>query len=62
MPGQSQPPPSLVQSKLDMIDFVLNRLRVQSFADLGGVWGVEAGYTFYALAYGEEPGSWSTHT
>jgi hypothetical protein len=56
MPGQSQPPPSLVQSKLDMIDFVLNRLRVQSFADLGGVWGVEAGYTFYALAHGARAG------
>jgi len=54
-PGQ-QPPPSLVQSKLDMIDFAMNRLRVQSFADLGGVWGVEAGYTFYALAHGARTG------
>jgi hypothetical protein len=35
-----------------MIDFATNRLRVQSFAYLGGVWGVEAGYTFYALAHG----------
>lgn len=39
----------LKQAKLDLIDFAFENLGVRSFADLGGVWGVEGGYTFYAL-------------
>ena len=47
---------TLFQSKLDMIDLAMNQLGVRSFADLGGVWGVEAGYTFYALDRGAKAG------
>lgn len=32
-----------------MIDFAFSRFNLRSFADLGGVWRVEGGYTFYAL-------------
>jgi len=32
------------------IDAAFERVGAKSFADLGGVWAVEAGYTFYALA------------
>lgn len=39
----------LKQAKLDLIDFAFENLGVRSFADLGGVWGVEGGYTFHAL-------------
>lgn len=56
MPGQSGYVPPLVQSKLDIIDIAINRMKVQTFADLGGVWGVEAGYTFYALSRGAKAG------
>ena len=35
--------------KLRAIDAAFQRGRVSSFADLGGVWVVEAGYTFYVL-------------
>ncbi|HWY98097.1 MAG TPA: hypothetical protein VNY36_03325 [Bacteroidia bacterium] len=35
----------LVKVKLDLIDSV----EINSFADLGGVWGVDGGYTFYPL-------------
>lgn len=48
--------PLLIQSKLDIIDFAIKRLGVRSFADLGGVWGVAAGYTFYALDRGAAEG------
>jgi len=46
---RSKPRPALLQDKLDLIDFAFSRLNLRSFADLGGVWGVEGGYTFYAL-------------
>lgn len=41
----------LVQGKLDIIDYAFQRIspRPQSFADLGGVWGVNGAYTFYTL-------------
>jgi len=39
----------LVQAKLDMIDFAFTTFGLKSFADLGGIWGVNGGYTFYAL-------------
>jgi hypothetical protein len=35
--------------KLNLIDFACTELGVKSFADLGGVWNVDGGYTFYAL-------------
>ena len=37
--------------KKDLIDFTFNRCKPapRSFADLGGVWGVDAAYTFYTL-------------
>lgn len=35
--------------KKDLIDFAFKGHSKQSFIDLGGVWGVEAGYTFYTL-------------
>lgn len=41
--------PTLLREKLDLIDFAFSRFDLHSFADLGGVWGVEGGYTFYAL-------------
>jgi hypothetical protein len=40
---------SLNRNKLDLIDFAFTSLKLSSFADLGGVWGVDGGYTFYAL-------------
>jgi hypothetical protein len=40
----------LLQDKIDLIDFTFTSLKAQSFADLGGIWGVNGGYTFYALA------------
>ena len=48
--------PPLLQTKLSMIDFAIDYLGVRRFADLGGVWGVEGGYTFYALDRGAESG------
>lgn len=37
--------------KKDLIDFTFQRItpKPQSFADLGGVWGIDAAYTFYTL-------------
>src|SRR5262245_35453457 len=35
--------------KTELIDFACQQLGVKSFADLGGVWRVDGGYTFYAL-------------
>jgi hypothetical protein len=40
---------NLVQDKIDIIDQAFSSFGVQSFADLGCVWGVEGGYTFHAL-------------
>ena len=44
-----KPLPTLLQDKLDLIDFAFSRFGLHSFADLGGVWRVEGGYTFYTL-------------
>ncbi len=38
-------------NKLELIDLAFRTLPVRSFADLGGLWGVDAGYTFYALEH-----------
>ena len=38
--------PYLLKEKLDLIDFAFNKFGFSSFADLGGVWRVEGGYTF----------------
>lgn len=40
---------SLNRDKRELIDFAFKRFQIGSFADLGGVWGVDGGYTFYAL-------------
>src|SRR5437762_14178627 len=40
---------TLLQDKVDLIDFAFSRFNLHSFADLGGVWRVEGGYTFYTL-------------
>jgi len=40
---------ALAQDKKDLIDFACQRFKIRSFADLGGVWNVDGGYTFYAL-------------
>jgi hypothetical protein len=42
---------NLVPDKLDLIDVTFQKIipNAQSFADLGGVWGVNGGYTFYTL-------------
>jgi hypothetical protein len=39
----------LLEDKIDLIDFAFSRFDLHSFADLGGVWGVEGGYTFHTL-------------
>jgi len=41
----------LNSKKLDLIDYAFQEVipNAQSFADLGGVWGVNGGYTFYIL-------------
>ncbi len=45
--GKSSNP--LINHKLELIDFAFTELKTRSFADLGGVWGVNGGYTFYTL-------------
>jgi hypothetical protein len=37
------------RGKKKLIDFACKRLHIRSFADLGGVWGVDGEYTFYAM-------------
>jgi hypothetical protein len=39
----------LNREKRDLIDFAFQRFGLRSFADLGGVWNVAGGYTFYTL-------------
>jgi len=39
----------LMTCKTNLIDMYFKKPNHTSFADLGGVWGVEAGYTFYTL-------------
>jgi hypothetical protein len=36
-------------ARLQLVDIALGQCEGRSFADLGGVWGVDGGYTFYAL-------------
>jgi hypothetical protein len=43
----------LVGEKKELIDFACQRFNIRSFADLGGVWNVDGGYTFYALHKGQ---------
>lgn len=43
--------PPLVPLKLEAIDAAFALDRVTSVADLGGVWAVEAGYSFHALEH-----------
>ncbi len=38
------------KAKMDLIDRAVRRYGVNSFADLGGVWRVEGGYSFYAAS------------
>lgn len=45
----AQKPFVLLQDKIDLINLAFSQFNVHSFADLGGVWGVEGGYTFHAL-------------
>lgn len=41
---------NLMPQKIDMIDYLFKTDNsVTSFADLGGVWGIDGGYTFYIL-------------
>ena len=39
----------LLADKINLIDYTGNSVGIKSFADLGGVWGVNGGYTFYTL-------------
>ncbi len=39
----------LMKEKTDVIDYAYKNFQIKSFADLGGVWGVDGGYTFYTL-------------
>jgi hypothetical protein len=39
----------IVSGKTNLIDEAFSSLHVESFADLGAVWGVEGAYTFHAL-------------
>jgi hypothetical protein len=39
----------LVPDKIELINYAFSRFGLHSFADLGGVWGVEGGYTFNTL-------------
>jgi hypothetical protein len=49
-PGQPEPAEtSLHPIKTRVIDAAFERLGAASFADLGGVWAVDAGYSFYAI-------------
>lgn len=41
--------PTLLQDKIDLINYAFSRFELHSFSDLGGVWKVEGGYTFYTL-------------
>ncbi|MGA2237026.1 MAG: hypothetical protein ABSG23_16285 [Terriglobales bacterium] len=41
--------PELNTDKKELIDFACERLGMNSFADLGAIWNVDGGYTFYAM-------------
>ena len=49
-----RPPPlvNLHPAKLELIDYAAEFLPFASFADLGGVWHVDGGYSLYAVAKG----------
>ena len=47
--SNARPDPELGELKLRAIDYALARFGGRSVADLGGVWGVDAAYSFYAL-------------
>jgi hypothetical protein len=51
--GTATPPPSLQPLKLEMIAEAARAAGARSFADLGGVWAVDGGYSFAAL---DQPG------
>jgi hypothetical protein len=55
-PGRTTPPPNLHPAKLELIDYAADFLPFESFADLGGVWHVDGGYSLYALRKGAERG------
>lgn len=40
---------NLKLDKLHLIDYACRNAKIESFADLGGVWGVNGGYTFYGI-------------
>lgn len=40
---------NLKKDKINLIDFLCQNNKIESFADLGGVWGVNGGYTFYGM-------------
>jgi len=42
----------LMNEKLLLLDHAIHYLKIKSFIDLGGVWNVDGGYTFYALEKG----------
>ena len=53
--SEADPYAWLVGDKKDLIDYTFQRFRPRSFADLGGVWNVAGGYSFYAIdKYGAE--------
>lgn len=47
--GRTDPFAYLNKDKRAIIDFAFQRFGLTSFADLGGVWNVAGGYTFYTL-------------
>jgi len=48
--GSRPAAPVVLQAlKLDLLDWTFRRLGLTSFADLGGTWAVDAGYTFHLL-------------
>jgi len=40
---------NLKLDKIQVIDFISSNNEINSFADLGGIWGVNGGYTFYTM-------------
>jgi hypothetical protein len=40
---------NLKLDKIQVIDFISSKNEINSFADLGGIWGVNGGYTFYTM-------------
>jgi hypothetical protein len=38
-----------IKGKKALIDFACRRIGIRSFADLGGIWGVDGEYTFYVM-------------